>query len=860
MKIQISLIAYLVFFISFGYAQNCENVTAQINASSNNCTSYNLAIGLDVNYCTPETGSEESWRNLQTLQIAELSYVNNGLDEWPYINHTFTSDPTANLVAGNDYSLSVNAGNDENSTIKVWIDYNKNGVFESEELVAQSDLIPISTTISVPANAINGLTRMRILSIDYEFSPSTPCNAAPYYSQFQDFKVMISGGAAINYNWSTTNGTISNPSASNPTLSGLNRQAFVSLSASYGNCAFDLEHIIAAPIAGFNAQASTTTTCGNEIVTLTSGFSAPANTVYFEEFFNTDPNWEMLDDNSTLLYLTYTVNGSYSPNGSPHLEGGYPDYAQGGVITPAFSLVNSINPIIRFQMLLDGVLDVYATSDNGENWQLLSLLYEGGINWKASLGEFAGLPNVKLKFYVSGYSIGLDNVRVIEDVSPAYSVTWSPAAELYTDNAATIPYAGGNANTVYAKPSVTSTYTATAVSGSCTVSQSVTVNVEAPADNLSLATPADNDIALVPSGCEVNGWTYYRRPGGEGYLIAINWDPSNSGANAQAKAAATPSIHVDDNYHMESNGNYATFTMRRYWNVNLNGTALTSPVNLRFFYLADEKTEIENARNTFVNNHSNSVNDEDFWFKTVGQDFVPSVIVTPQGITNYISLTNANASGNLQDGLLFAQFNGISTFSGGTYSVSATDNTAQPVHLISFTGTKNIDKTNSLTWRIACTDDRPNRIELQRFNITSQTWLVIHSEITNQMTCNQPFYYKDLDPALDVNLYRLRITDADGLVTYSNTVKLENGNGVNISMMPNPAYDYANLHISSPALQNADIKLIGMAGRIILKRTQLLKIGENLIKLDLHSISAGTYNVFIRFNNGTTRSIKLIKK
>ncbi|OYQ33164.1 hypothetical protein CHU92_13580 [Flavobacterium cyanobacteriorum] len=58
-------------------------------------------------------------------------------------------------------------------------------------------------------------------------------------------------------------------------------------------------------------------------------------------------------------------------------------------------------------------------------------------------------------------------------------VTWTPATDLYTDAAATLPYvAGTGARTVYVKPSVTANtvYTATATLGSCTSVQTVTVN------------------------------------------------------------------------------------------------------------------------------------------------------------------------------------------------------------------------------------------------------------------------------------------------------------------------------------------------------------------------------------------------
>ena len=53
------------------------------------------------------------------------------------------------------------------------------------------------------------------------------------------------------------------------------------------------------------------------------------------------------------------------------------------------------------------------------------------------------------------------------------SVTWSPTTGLYTDAGASTAYTGTNTNSVYAKPSVTTTYNVTASIGACTASTSV---------------------------------------------------------------------------------------------------------------------------------------------------------------------------------------------------------------------------------------------------------------------------------------------------------------------------------------------------------------------------------------------------
>ncbi|MER3499680.1 MAG: hypothetical protein C4308_14155, partial [Chitinophagaceae bacterium] len=65
----------------------------------------------------------------------------------------------------------------------------------------------------------------------------------------------------------------------------------------------------------------------------------------------------------------------------------------------------------------------------------------------------------------SGASNSRPNVRFGFTISTANPITWSPAANLYTDAAATTAYVFGTpATSVYAKPSANATYTATATS------------------------------------------------------------------------------------------------------------------------------------------------------------------------------------------------------------------------------------------------------------------------------------------------------------------------------------------------------------------------------------------------------------
>ncbi len=100
----------------------------------------------------------------------------------------------------------------------------------------------------------------------------------------------------------------------------------------------------------------------------------------------------------------------------------------------------------------------------------------------------------------------------------SFNYTWSPVAGLFTDAAATIPYTGGPAASVYAMPSATTVYTVTATSGAgCTNTNTVTVTIGTPTSITTQPTAqtvcegAAANFSVVAAG---NGLTYQWRKGG----------------------------------------------------------------------------------------------------------------------------------------------------------------------------------------------------------------------------------------------------------------------------------------------------------------------------------------------------------
>ncbi|MCX6277642.1 MAG: choice-of-anchor J domain-containing protein [Bacteroidetes bacterium] len=139
----------------------------------------------------------------------------------------------------------------------------------------------------------------------------------------------------------------------------------------------------------------------------------------------------------------------------------------------------------------DSHANVDASTDGGATWDPTPLASytsdQGGaaafVQATVDLSAYTNQSNLKIRFrYTStdGYYWCIDNVS-ITGTAPA-PITWSPGANLYSDNLATVPYAGEVLATVYAKPATTITYTAsgTTFATGCVRHKTVTVTVLTP--------------------------------------------------------------------------------------------------------------------------------------------------------------------------------------------------------------------------------------------------------------------------------------------------------------------------------------------------------------------------------------------
>jgi len=245
-------------------------------------------------YCT-SAGTNSSLEYINNVKLGTINNTsgNNG----GY--HDYTALNTA-LTANTTYSIQLTPGFSGTAYTEYWtvyIDYNHNGKLNDpgEKVASGSSTTtsPISLSIKIPKNVLNGKTRMRI-QMKYGSASTDPC-AVFSYGEVEDYSVTISGG--INYCASAGSSTY---------YEYINKVALGSISNTSGNNF---------GYGNYTALSTNLTQLFSYNITLTPGFTSSAFTEYWA------------------VYIDFNRNGSFADAGETVATG-----SGTGAITKTFSI------------------------------------------------------------------------------------------------------------------------------------------------------------------------------------------------------------------------------------------------------------------------------------------------------------------------------------------------------------------------------------------------------------------------------------------------------------------------------------------------------------------------------------------
>jgi hypothetical protein len=250
---------------------------------------------------------------------------------------------------------------------------------------------------------------------------------------------------------------------------------------------------------------------------------------------------------------------------------------------------------------------------------------------------------------------------------------------------------------------------------------------------------------------------------------------------------------------------------------------------------------------TFVGNGATDVLD---YTKTVllkrptaGGDWIlDGTLVTTTGSNTQPSLGRTGMSGFSEFGL------------GGELLV------ALPISLNYLNGYKQNDNHN-LSWKVTCTNNATATMSIER-STTGRNFTTINTITADALRCQQPFDYTDNSPLQGSNYYRLKMTDANGKVTYSAVIVLLNAaTGFDIvGLSPSLINSNAILNVTAAQKTKMDVVITDMAGRQVQKITYNLIAGSNQFTINLANLMAGIYQITGYTTEGKSKTIRFTKQ
>lgn len=358
--------------------------------------------------------------------------------------------------------------------------------------------------------------------------------------------------------------------------------------------------------------------------------------------------------------------------------------------------------------------------------------------------------------------------------------------------------------------------------------------------NAALSTDNSNALSFLPV-CDDNGWTFYADPTKPDSLgFAISWGAGNTAVKANAKVYLTLDSSNTGMYDILS----GVWTMRRYWNVDLNGGVLANPVQVKFYYNpADTVALHASAVAAGFTGQTGSVQ----WFKTSGGLFDPSqVSAVDINNGNYVLLSTVFGSEN---NVAYVQFNNVNSFSGGTAALTAGSAVALPVRLLDFTAVKNPDNKSVLTrWEVVNED-------LGHYEVERSTDALRFQTAGKIMAAGSTVYtFDDVLPGSEYHVlyYRLKMADKSGNFTYSFTrkVRFDDKTGYT-TIAPNPATTTVSVKNTNAGLNGREALITDVTGRLILRF-----VVSPSVRLDVSNYQPGVY--LIKLPDGGV--LKLIRE
>lgn len=421
----------------------------------------------------------------------------------------------------------------------------------------------------------------------------------------------------------------------------------------------------------------------------------------------------------------------------------------------------------------------------------------------------------------------------------------------------------GQGSTLSVTPTATSETYYTKKIGSCnsTTCQSATITL--PAAGTVLAGDGTRTATCTVSG---NNWVHFYDNGE--LIVSVNANGGNLGSvTATSHVVANDDAIITQACNTGTNPLYTTAAMGRRWVItpSTNASAL-----IRFPFETGEFSKLATASTTVTTlNPSDNVSvignlklslysggyQDGSWSNNC-TDGGTEIVGTQTGVASNDVTTASGFPATVSNGK-FVQF---TTPHFSEFWLHNTGSLSPlPVTLVSFSAACE-SSVAQLKWTTA-TETSSQKFILERSR-DHVTWEVV-KELAAAGNSSQYIHYAytDNDPLSGISYYRLVQVDNNGeRHTYSPiSVSCETGDDNQVTVFPNPNKGTFTVEISSAQLlDQADLQVIDMAGKIVEERRIIVEKGLNQVLIDNRELQMGVYTVRIRTKNNPFKPVKVV--
>ena len=239
-------------------------------------------------------------------------------------------------------------------------------------------------------------------------------------------------------------------------------------------------------------------------------------------------------------------------------------------------------------------------------------------------------------------------------------------------------------------------------------------------------------------------------------------------------------------------------------------------------------------------------------------DYTQLVLVKRAVNTSPWTLDGTHVSATGSNAIPVVSRTGMTGFSEFTVAGDGVINVL-PITISYFRGAKN-GNANNLDWKVNVTNSSSINLTLER-SADGRNFTALYNTTATDTRALQPFNYADASPLAVKNFYRLKMTETNGRITYSNIVVILNSTkGFEIVNLT-PNYVTAGtfkLNVTTAQLTKMDVIITDALGRVVSKQIHTVVSGSNSINMNVNNLGAGTYYLYGNTSEGKTGTFSFI--